>query len=277
MIGTPIGNREDLSPRARRALFEADLLLCEDTRSPLRLVGDEAEALPPRMSCFVGNEHGRLDVLREALAAGKRVAFVSEAGMPVWSDPGRLLVETAWEEGAELDVVPGPTAAASALVLSGFEAEGAIFAGFVDRAGKARTVALSAFAHAGVAVIFYEAGNRVPGLLRDLAKASGANARVQRVLVARELTKKHQELMRDSLAGLAEATDEPLRGEVCVVVEGVASDHEAQSGPSPACELFELMLDGGLKPRARAKAIAALTGLDAKTVYDRLNKAEDEP
>ncbi len=278
LVGTPIGNRGDLSPRAREALLGADLLLCEDTRSPLRLLGEEGSELPPRQSCFVGNEHARLEALREALREGKTVAFVSEAGMPVWSDPGRLLVDAAWELGAEIDAVPGPTAAATALALSGFLAEGARFVGFVERSGEARELALRAALADPGASIFYEAGNRTPALLRALAEGAGASASTRRVLVARELTKRHQELVRASVAQAAQQLSEALRGEVCVVLEGAGTAHGAEADADPhadARRVFELMGDASLKPRARAKALAELTGLDAREIYDRLSRSRD--
>jgi 16S rRNA (cytidine1402-2'-O)-methyltransferase len=271
LIGTPLGNREDLSPRARRALLEADLLLCEDTRSPLRLL-PEAE-LPERISCFVGNEHERVALLRERLAAGQTVAFVSEAGLPVWSDPGRLLVAAAVEAGFEVDLVPGPTAGSCALALSGFVAEGARFWGFIPRAGKPRQALLEQLIDEPGAAIFYEAGNRTPTLLRDLAGLLGE----RRVLIARELTKVHQELLRGTATKLAERVREPLRGEVTVVVEGREPDEGAAGevedpGQQAARAVLEVMLDPSLKPRARAKALAKLTGLDARELYERLSR-----
>ena len=166
LVGTPLGNREDLSARARRTLLEADLLLCEDTRSPQRLLG-EVE-LPERISCFVGNEHERVALLLERLAAGQTVAFVSEAGLPVWSDPGRMLVAAAVAGGFPVDVIPGPTAGTCALALSGFVAEGACFWGFIPRTGKSRDEVLEQISSAPGVAILYEAGNRTPTLLRDL-------------------------------------------------------------------------------------------------------------
>ena len=108
LVGTPLGNRGDLSPRAREAIVGADLLLCEDTRSPVRLLG-EGTLLPPRISCFVVNEGERIGLLLEHLARGARVAYVSEAGLPVWSDPGLRLVQAAVAAGYAVDVVPGPS------------------------------------------------------------------------------------------------------------------------------------------------------------------------
>jgi 16S rRNA (cytidine1402-2'-O)-methyltransferase len=275
LVGTPIGNRSDLSARAREAILGADLLLCEDTRSPLRLLGVGGEALPPRASCFVGNEHERLDMLEEALGQGKRVAFVSEAGMPVWSDPGRLLVERAWACGAQLDAVPGPTATGMALALSGFAAEGATFLGFLERSGPSRKAQLRAIAESGGAVVIYEAGNRTSGLLADLSDALGEDS-PRRVLVARELTKAHQELMRGTSSQLREQISGALRGEVCVVVEGrgakVADADADDPARAAASAVLEVMLDPKLKPRARAKALAALTGHNASELYKRLQR-----
>ncbi len=267
LIGTPLGNREDLSPRARRALSEADLLLCEDTRSPQRLLGDER--LPERISCFVGNEHERIAMLGDRLAAGQTVAFVSEAGLPVWSDPGRLLVAAAVAGGFEVDVIPGPTAATCALALSGFVAERARFYGFLPRGGAERDAVLDELAHERGAALIYEAGNRTPALLRDLAGGAGQRA----IVIVREFSKLHQEVIRGRVAELAERIHEPLRGEVTVVLAGLetlASEPTLDARAEGAKAALEAMLDAGLKPRARAKVLAELTGLDAREIYERL-------
>jgi 16S rRNA (cytidine1402-2'-O)-methyltransferase len=267
LVGTPLGNREDLSARARRTLLEADLLLCEDTRSPQRLLGDVE--LPERISCFVGNEHERVALLLERLAAGQTVAFVSEAGLPVWSDPGRMLVAAAVAGGFAVDVIPGPTAGTCALALSGFVAEGACFWGFIPRAGKSRDEVLEQIAAASGAAILYEAGNRTPALLRDLVDSELGD---RQALIARELSKLHQELLRGSVSELAARVTEPLRGEVTVVIEGRPTITTSEDDPAQqaARAVLDVMLDPSLKPRARAKALAALTGLDAHTLYDRL-------
>ncbi len=272
LVGTPLGNRADLSPRAREALLGADLLLCEDTRSPSRLLGPDV-ALPPRRSCFVGNEHERTAELLEALGAGKTVAFCSEAGMPSWSDPGQFLVRAAAEAGFDVDVVPGPTAASAALSLSGFDAIGSVFLGFVARDGKARTRALEAIGNAPGPSLLYEAGNRTPALLRDLARTL-PDAATRSVVVCHELTKLHQEIMRGTAAELAQRVTEALRGEVTVVVDGrpAVADDEQQDA---ARAVLDVILDPSLKPRPRARALADLTGLDARELYERLRAAKE--
>lgn len=276
LVGTPLGNREDLAPRARRAILEADVLWCEDTRSPRRLVGEGVE-LPRRVSCFVANEAERTQALVAELSAGRTVVFVSEAGMPVWSDPGCKLVAAALNAGAEIDVVPGPTAAATALCHSGLPAEGSLFLGFIARDGAARREALSRIAAHEGAAILYEAGNRVPALLRDLAAAC-PDPETRTVTVARELTKLHQEIRRGTLAELREEIDEAQRGEVTVVV-GPASPTAPGDDPvrAAARATIEAVLDPGLRPRERAKRIAELTGLDAGQLYDRLGRLSRAP
>ena len=279
LVGTPLGNREDLSPRARRALLEADLLLCEDTRSPARLLAPlaEDEQLPERLSCFVANERSRVDRLCAALEGGATVGYVSEAGLPVWSDPGRELVAAAVAGGYEVDVIPGPTAASCALALSGFAAEGAVFLGFLPRSGPPRAAALAELAAARGPALIYESGKRTAALLADLAEVLGPAAWARAAVVVREFSKLHQQVLRGSVAELAADIGDPLRGEVTVVVDG---DHDPSPREDPAQQaaraVLELLLDAKLKPRARAKALAAHTGLDAREIYERLHARPSE-
>lgn len=275
LVGTPLGNRGDLSPRAREAIVGADLLLCEDTRSPVRLLG-EGVALPPRISCFVANEQERVALLLEHLGRGERVAYVSEAGLPVWSDPGLRLVQAAVAAGFAVDVVPGPTAAAVALCLSGLPAEDVRFLGFLPRSGPERAARMTELARETATVLVYEAGNRTPALLRDLAAAL-SDAASRQVAVGRELTKQHQEVLRGTVAGLAGEVREALRGEVTVVLAGAARAELAASDPAQtaARAVWELLWDPALRPREKAKQIAALTGVEPRAVYERLARDRD--
>ena len=276
LVGTPLGNRGDLSPRAREAIVGADLLLCEDTRSPVRLLG-EGVALPPRISCFVVNEGERVAVLLEHLARGARVAYVSEAGLPVWSDPGLRLVQAAVAAGYEVDVVPGPTAAAVALCLSGLAAEDVRFIGFLPRSGPERSARMQSLTTETATVLIYEAGNRTPALLHDLA-AVLPDAATRQVAIGRELTKQHQEVLRGTVSGLASELRVALRGEVTVVLAGAVASEVAAADPAQAAAraTWELLWDTSLKPREKAKQIAALTGLEARAIYERLARDRDE-
>jgi 16S rRNA (cytidine1402-2'-O)-methyltransferase len=280
LVGTPLGNRGDLSPRAREAIVTADLLLCEDTRSPIRLLGDEVQ-LPPRISCFVANEGDRVGLLLEHLGRGERVAYVSEAGLPVWSDPGLRLVAAAVAAGFAVDVVPGPTAAAVALCLSGLPADDVRFLGFLPRSGPERAERLGQLRRETATVLLYEAGNRTPALLADLAAAL-PDAETRRVVIGRELTKQHQEVLRGTVAELAGTVESALRGEVTVVLAGAApvTVHE-DAAQTAARAVWAAICDAGLRPRERAKRIAELTGLDARGIYEQLARqgkarADDE-
>ena len=271
LVGTPLGHRGDLSPRARAAMEGADLLLCEDTRSVARLLPDAA-GLPPRVSCHRDNERARVPLLLEHLAAGHQVAYVSEAGMPLWSDPGAELVRAAAEAGFEVDVVPGPCAAVTAVCHAGVR--GAVrFVGFAPRSGRARRELLERLGAEADATVLYEAGNRSHTLLADLARAL-PDAAERAVTVCRELTKVHQEILRGTVAQLSGEVREPLRGEVTLVLAGTrrtdAVSSRVEGERAAARATLDALLDPGLRPRARARALAELTGLSAREIYDRL-------
>jgi 16S rRNA (cytidine1402-2'-O)-methyltransferase len=276
LVGTPLGNREDLSPRARAAILGADLLFCEDTRSPVRLLG-EGHDLPPRRSCFVGNEHERTDELLAALREGKRVAYVSEAGMPCWSDPGRVLVRAAIEADFPVDVIPGPTAVATAVCHSGLPSDEVRFVGFPPRSGGARGQWLASLVGEPATMVCYEAGNRVPALLEDLAKALPDSA-LRRVAIARELTKLHQEIIRGTVSELAARTHDALLGEVTIVL-APSLRTRTELAQEHAARVLEVVLDASKKPRERARLLAELTGLPARELYARLGHkdGDDQP
>ncbi|RMH00262.1 MAG: 16S rRNA (cytidine(1402)-2'-O)-methyltransferase [Deltaproteobacteria bacterium] len=275
IVGTPIGNRGDLSPRARRAIEEADVVYCEDTRSLRRLLPD-VERLPPRISCHKDNEAVRVDRLLEDLAAGRTVAYVCEAGMPGIRDPGMRLVRAAKAAGFPVDVVPGPSAVTCALAHAG--AEGPfVFLGFAPRKGTARAAFLGDLAGRRETAVVFEAGNRLPKLLRDLAAVVPAPD-LRRVVVARELTKLHEEVVEGTLLELTEVFDGEVRGEVTLVVTPAEGP---RSAPEPAHTVARAVLDAltdpDLRPRARAKRIAELAGLPADEVYRRLAATGDDP
>ncbi len=269
IVGTPLGNREDLSPRARAAILGADVLFCEDTRSPIRLLG-ETEGLPPRRSCFVGNEHERVAGLLALLAEGKRVAYLSEAGMPCWSDPGQKLVRAALDAGYEVDVIPGPTAVATAVCISGLPSDEVRFCGFPPRGGAARSEWLASLVGEPATVVCYEAGNRVAALLDDLGRAL-PDADAREVVIARELTKLHQEVLRDTVARLAARIDEALLGEVTVVL-APAGVSRGELAAQQAARVLDVVLDDGLKPREKARQLAELTGRPARDIYAKLGR-----
>ena len=215
VVSTPIGNLGDLSPRAREALAAADLVACEDTRHTgllLSRVGIKARRL---LAYHEHNERARLPALLDALLRGETVALVSDAGTPLLSDPGFVLVRAAVARGAAIEAIPGPSALLAALVVSGLPPLPFTFAGFPPpRPGKRRAffARLATLAHT---VVFYESPHRLAASLADAAGAFGERPAV----LARELTKLHEEVRRGTLGELAAALGgDAVRGEVVVVV-----------------------------------------------------------
>ncbi len=266
LVSTPIGNLGDLSVRAVEALRTADLVLCEDTRVTARLLGHFgiAASVSPLHD---HNEDERIPALLDALRAGRRIALVSDAGTPVVSDPGFRLVRAALAAGLRVGAVPGANAAVMALTLSGLPPQPFLFLGFAPPRSAARRAAfgrLRAAEQAGLAVtaIWYEAPHRLAAMLEDLAAVFGDRP----AAVARELTKRFEEVRRGSLAGLAAhyAASE-ARGEITVVL-GPAPQESADAATLDA-ELRRALSGGSVKDAAAA--VAAATGLPKRVVYAR--------
>lgn len=212
VVATPIGNLGDWSPRAADVLREVDLIACEDTRHTARLCSVHG-IRTRRLSLHGHNERARIPHLIARLHAGESVALVSDAGMPLLSDPGGRFVEAAVDEGLRVVPVPGPSAVIAALVCSGFAPQPFTFIGFPPRKGGPRRRAMEGLAALPGAIVLFEAPGRVQRTLDDLHAALGP----RRVVVARELTKKFEEILRGRLGELELPK---LRGEVTLVVEG---------------------------------------------------------
>jgi 16S rRNA (cytidine1402-2'-O)-methyltransferase len=270
VVGTPIGNLEDLSPRAARVLREVDLIAAEDTRAAKVLLAhaDAAGGANPArrvVSSFEGNEAARAAELGLALRDGRRVAVISEAGMPGVSDPGARAVEAAIAAGARVEVIPGPSAALAALVASGLPADRFTFLGFPPREAGARRELFGTLRGEPGTMIFYEAPDRVAATLGDLAAALGG---ARRASLGRELTKLHEEHVRGTLAELAvRYAEAPPRGECTLVVEGgAAGAADAAAAIDVEAELRRL-LDAGLGPRDAAARLVIVTGKPRRHLY----------
>jgi 16S rRNA (cytidine1402-2'-O)-methyltransferase len=216
LVATPIGNLDDLSPRAVSALRDADVIGCEDTRRTGRLLSHAGISGPKLVSVRDANEAAMAREIVKWLRAGKDVALVTDAGTPGVSDPGYKVVAAATGAGLEVTAVPGPSAAITALTLSGLPTARFVFAGFLPRKGKERTARLAALAAEKRTIVVYEAPHRIVATLTDLCSACGGD-RV--VAVARELTKLHEEIWRGQLRHAAAAVGEP-RGEYVIVLGG---------------------------------------------------------
>lgn len=266
LIATPIGNLADLSPRAREVLAAADIIAAEDTRHTaglLRQLGLER----PLLSLHEHNEAERRDELVRRAREGALVVVVSDAGMPVVSDPGYLTVKAALEAGVSVGAVPGPSAVLLALALSGLPADRFCFEGFLPARPAARQAALRALAGEARTMVFFEAPHRIAETLADMKEAFGAE---RAAAVARELTKLHESVYRGSLGALLQiaANDANFqRGEITLVVAGAA----AADAPDDAFVRRALHVLGGELPPARAAAVVAqLTGRRKSEVYAML-------
>jgi 16S rRNA (cytidine1402-2'-O)-methyltransferase len=268
VVATPIGNLGDLSPRAAEVLRSVRVVAAEDTRRTMKLFAHLGVPTPHLLSLPAFDERGRLEPVLDRLRAGEDVALCTDAGTPGVSDPGAALVAAAWEVGARVVPIPGPSAAIAALAASGFPADRFLFAGFLPRKGGARADALRALAAAGATVVLYEAGNRTRATLLDLAAALGDRD----ALVARELTKLHEELARGSLSSLAERFSGEVLGEVTLVISGAGAIAVAPEPVEPLEDELRRRLAAGDPPSAVAREVARARGLRRHDVYAELER-----
>lgn len=267
VVGTPIGNLEDLTPRAKRSLEEADAIFCEDTRVTGKLAA-RLSLRAPRISCPAPREGARVAELLSRLGAGETVALVTDAGMPALSDPGRQLVAAAARAGHQVLVVPGPSAVSAAIALSGLSAAPHTFLGFLPaRAGERRHL-LESLRQRQETLVWFEAPHRLVASLADATQILGPRP----AAVSRELTKLHEETLRgslDELSLLFQARGEP-RGEITVVVAGNPSATvEAADGAAVDAAIREAVAARAPK-RAAAREISAKTGRTANEIYARM-------
>jgi 16S rRNA (cytidine1402-2'-O)-methyltransferase len=262
---TPIGNLEDVTLRVLSALREADVVACEDTRRTRVLL--ERYGVSGRLvSYHEHNERARSAELVERMREGAVVALVSDAGMPLVSDPGYVLVQACVAAGLPVEVLPGASAAITALVASGLPASEWSFVGFLPRKKGELARALSG---SGGTLVAFESPRRVPGTLALLASLDPS----REVAVCRELTKAHEEIVRGTAAELAEryAAAGPPKGEVVLVLGPSAA---AAGLPAEALDALRRLIDAGAQPRKAAAVVAELTGTSANALYRALTAPE---
>lgn len=253
---TPIGNLEDITLRVLAALREADLIACEDTRHT-RVLLDRYGVQAPLVSYHEHNERARSAELVGRMQDGAVVALVSDAGMPLVSDPGFVLVGACVAAGLEVEVLPGPSAALTALVASGLPSDAWRFVGFLPRKRGALQEALAS----PETLVAFESPRRVAASLAVLAEADPGRA----VAVCRELTKVHEEVLRGTAAELAERfADTPPRGEVVLVVAGAP---EVRGEDDVAADAVRRLVAAGARRKVAAAVVAELTGTSARTLY----------
>ncbi|MDQ2871116.1 MAG: 16S rRNA (cytidine(1402)-2'-O)-methyltransferase [Acidobacteriota bacterium] len=265
IVGTPIGNLEDLSPRALATLTRADAIFCEDTRVTAKIAARFGVGAP-RISCPAPRESARAPELLRRLQAGETVALVSDAGMPAVSDPGQGLVAAAAAAGFPVYVVPGPSAVSAALAVSGLKAVPHTFLGFLPSRSGERRRALEARRSSPDTLVWFESPHRISGSLEDAAAVLGP----RRACVARELTKIHEEVVRGTLpeAAAAFSARGAGRGEMTVVVEG-ASEPAAPTDERNLDAAILEALAAGTDKRSIARELSARLRRPAREVYAR--------
>ena len=264
LVATPIGNLEDITYRAVRVLRECDLIACEDTRQTRKLL-DRYGIEKPTISYHEHNEVERSAELASRMAAGETIALVSDAGMPLVSDPGYRLVRAAIELGVPVQALPGPSAALTALAASGLPTDSFRFGGFLPSKQGQRAKLLEALANDQATLIFYEAPHRILEALEAIELAMGERP----VVVARELTKIHEEYLRGTAAELRAqlAARDAVRGEITLLIGKATAPPRDDT---PLEEAVERLIDSGVPRMDAIKQVARQRGLSKREVYDRL-------
>jgi len=261
LVATPLGNLGDLQPRAVKALAEADVIACEDTRVTGKLLSLAGVPHRPLLAVHAHNEAAMVEVVLGRLARGETVAVVTDAGLPGISDPGERLVRAAADAGHPVSVVPGPSAGVAALVVSGLPTGRWVFEGFLPRKGRERGERLASVAAEARTTVLYEAPHRLRATLADLVAACGPD---RRVALVRELTKLHEEVWRGTL-GEAAALERTPRGEYVVVVDGAPT---AEATDADVDRALTGWLAGGADRRTAVAEVAAALGVPKRRVYD---------
>ena len=262
VVPTPLGNLRDVTLRALDALAAASVIACEDTRRTRALLSAHAIPAPDLVACDERREAHVVERLVARALAGEQVALVSDSGMPLIADPGRLLVARALAAGCPVTVLPGASAVETALVASGLAAEGYAFLGWVPRAAGERARFLTAALTASLPSVMFESPRRLAATLADLARFAPEHP----IAVARELTKLHEEVVHGSASEVA-TRGVVERGEVCLVV--AAAPRAERGAPAPeALEAVRELVALGLPARRASELVARLTGAPRRALYD---------
>jgi len=265
LVATPIGNLEDITSRAIRVLKECDLIACEDTRQTQKLL-NHFGIETPMISYYEQNEASRAAELIEKLAAGARIAVVSDAGTPGISDPGFRLVTLAIERGMPVIPIPGPAAFVSALVASGLPMESFSFRGFLPAKSGARRTQLESVRQSMQTEIFYEAPHRIRETLDDVVTVLGT---ARRIVVGRELTKIHEEFLRGTAAEVLASVNArgELKGEIVLLIGPASNDTPTLERVSLRDRIEQLMSGEKLDEKSALKKVAKERGISKSEAY----------
>ena len=271
LVGTPIGNLGDLSPRAAEVLGAVDFIAAEDTRVTLKLL-NHLDIKKPLVSYYEHNRRKSGPEIISRLLAGESAALVTDAGLPAISDPGEELVRLCGESGVTVAGVPGPSAVVTALALSGLPTQRFCFEGFLSTGKKCRREHLLAVAKETRTLVFYEAPHKLRDTLADMLAAWGDRD----IALCRELTKLHEEVVRTTLSGaVARYAELPPRGEFVLVIRGAAPERPEEITLEDALEQVKALRQEGLSLKDAARQTAEATGLSRKAIYDAAVKERE--
>ena len=273
VIGMPIGDIADLSPRALAVLSQADVIACEDTRRLAPLLAAHA-IRTPTLSCFEHNEERRARELIERMRAGARVALVTDAGTPCISDPGFRLVRAALDAGIRVAAIPGPSAVVAALSIAGLPTDRFVFEGFLPAKSTARRAELKSLAHETRTIVIFEAARRLGETLAEMAEIFGSE---REAAVVREIGKTYEEVARAGLGELAARfIRDPARGEITLVVAGARGAERATGQGATAGEIgasasltVEMLCEAGLSLKQASAVIARLGAGSRREIYQQ--------
>lgn len=266
VVGTPIGNLSDMSPRAIDTLKNVDFIAAEDTRVTLKLL-NHFGIKKPMVSYYEHNKRERGEIICNRISGGENCAIVTDAGMPCISDPGEDLIKLCEEKGIKTIVVPGPSAVISALAVSGLETGRFCFEGFLSVNKRSRKAHLESLLKEKRTMIFYEAPHKLPSTLRDLYAAFGD----RKLTIVREITKIHEETIRTTTKYASEVlAEENIKGEIVLVLEGLQETEEESYTLEQAVEIAKKLIEEGTKSSEAAKRAASMTGFKKNEIYKEL-------
>lgn len=268
VVGTPIGNLGDISPRALETLSNCDFIAAEDTRVTLKLL-NRFEIKKPMVSYFEHNRFERGPMITERLLSGENCALVTDAGMPAISDPGEDLVKLCIEKGIKVESVPGPCAFTTALAISGMPSRRFSFEGFLPVEKSARREHISWLLGETRTMIFYEAPHKLSQTLKDLYTALGD----REIAIVRELTKIHEQVIRTTLCNAAEKySKEEIKGEIVLIVGGAQPEEKEEMTLEQAVEYAKELVDKGESKTVAAKIAAKESGCKKGDIYKMLTE-----
>ena len=274
LVATPIGNLEDITLRALRVLRNVDRIACEDTRQTQKLL-NHFEIQTPTVSYHMHNESVRTEELTAELKQGGRIAVVSDAGTPGIADPGGQIAAAAIAAGIDVFPIPGANAAISGLIASGLPTDRFTFDGFLPAKAGQRKTALEDLLRGDITHVFYEAPHRILDTLADIESVFGS---AQHVVLARELTKLHEEFLRGPVNELRSqlATRSAVRGEIVLMLTPSASQHSVREKPaSLASEVAALIKEEGISEMDALKRVARERGMGKSEAYRELQREQN--